>query len=169
MFIVLWLFLKSSQILRLHHIFSYCCKVFSAFSNTSTYRFPSVPRGTPLVSTAVAKNKQITHQFKYLLSIYNQEFQSLAIRGILRCLTYIPSFSNVEALGLLRLLTNVSSLNDDGIVPLQFQFAITSLHHAYVCNTNNKNTTLRLLLLSKTACLQCFDAVGWVAGRASGL
>jgi len=33
---------------------------------------------------------------------------------------YIPSFSNVDELGLLRLLTNVSSLNDDGIVPLQF-------------------------------------------------
>jgi len=55
--------------------------------------------------------------------------------------TYIPSFSNVEALGLLRLLTNVSSLNDDGIVPLQLQFmqtTITILHHAHSCITRNK-------------------------------
>jgi len=57
---------------------------------------------------------------------------------------YIPSFSNVEAFGLLRLLTNVSSLNDDGIVPLQLQI------HAY----NNKDNftvyniihTVKLLL-----------------------
>ena len=42
-------------------------------------------------------------------------------RNISKCHAYIPSFSNVEAFGLLRLLTNISSLNDDGIVPLQLQ------------------------------------------------
>jgi len=49
----------------------------------------------------------------------HKEFQTLVTNDVVKCHTYIPSFSNVEALGLLRLLTNVSSLNDDGIVPLQ--------------------------------------------------
>jgi len=30
-------------------------------------------------------------------------------------------------------------------------------------------TLVTPLLTSSTLCLQCFDAVGWVAGRASGL
>ena len=32
---------------------------------------------------------------------------------------------------------------------------------------NNKNQ--RADMLSRSGCLQCFDTVGWVAGRASGL
>jgi len=32
-----------------------------------------------------------------------------------------------------------------------------------------KRVLLLLLTVEKNICLQCFDAVGWVAGRASGL
>jgi len=38
--------------------------------------------------------------------------------------TYIPSFSNVEALGLLRLLTNSSNLKCEGFVALKMNVAI---------------------------------------------
>jgi len=84
--------------------------------------------------------KQHTHQFRGL--DYYQELQSLAARDIINCYTYIPSFSNVEALGLLRLFTNVSSLNDDGIVPLQLHCTITVLHHWYSAIMQNDNTVI---------------------------
>ena len=36
-------------------------------------------------------------------------------------------------------------------------------------NNNNNNNTRLTVLFRDNPCLQCFDAVGWAAGRASGL
>jgi len=133
--------------------------------------------------------------FRLLFFICHYCLRMFFCQKELNCMYILPGYCNVISCLWVsepaRPHVCVSSSSDDGLCQLSSSGSWTHTSHAQLpygpsADHTNRTSThvacstylhtlsllsvyLRLLLLFCECCSQCFDAVGWAAGRASGL